>query len=183
MSSGEESLARTTLANARRQAALAGIARSLSIAVLGPAVSDLDGSGGWKRRQIYDALLELGHQPFFPEERVEPDSLWVAREIEILSAHDVNLVIVLQTPDSFGVMGELPAFVTNDDIVSKTAVLTPAEYYKPDESFLANAVSFYRVRIPYTEQQFDECRLINDCRKVVSDFLSGDSSLVLETGF
>ena len=183
MSSNEAPFAQTTLGNASRRAATDGVERSLSVAVLGPAADDSVGSGGWKRRQIYDALAELGHRPFFPEERVEPESLWVAREVEILSAADVNLVIVLQTADSIGVMGELPAFVTHEVIVSKTAVLTPAQYYKPTESFLANTVSYYRVRVAYTQRQFDQCRLLNDCREIVSDFLSGNSRLVLAPEF
>lgn len=183
MSSNEAPFAQTTLENARRRAAAAGIARSLSVAVLGPAVDDSVGSGGWKRQQIYDDLAELGHQPFFPEERVEPDSLWVDSEIEILSAPDVNLVIILQTEGSIGVIGELTAFVTHEAIVSKTAVLTPAQYYKPTESFLANAVSYYRARVAYTQRQFDECRLLNDCHEIVSDFLSGNSRLVLASEF
>lgn len=183
MSGNEESFTQITLANAKRRAEAAGVERSLSIAVLGPAVSESVGSGGWKRQQIYDVLAVLGHQPFLLEDRVEPDSLWVDLEIEILSAHDVHLVIVLQTADSIGVMGELPAFVREGSIVSKTAVLTPSEYYKPAESFLANAVSYYRVRVAYTQRQFDECHLINDCREIVADFLSGNSSLVLAPEF
>ena len=183
MSGNKAPFAQTTLENARRGAATTGIERSLSVAVLGPAVDDSPGSGGWKRQQIYDTLVELGHRPFFPEERVERDSLWVDREIQILSASDVNLVIVLQTADSIGVMGELPAFVREASIVSKTAVLTPVQHYKPTESFLANAVSYYRVRVPYAQQHFDECRLLNDCREIVSDFLSGNSPLVLAPEF
>ena len=183
MSGNEAPFAQSTLENARRRAETASIEPGLSVAVLGPALDDSPGSGGWKRQQIYDALVDLGHRPFYPEDRVEPDSLWVASEIEILSAPDVNLVVVLQTPDSIGVMGELPAFVREVALVSKTAVLTPAQYYKPTESFLANAVSYYRVRIPYTQQHFDECRLLNDCRKIVSDFLTGNSSLILAPEF
>ena len=183
MSGDEAPFAQTTLENARRRARTVGTERSLSVAVLGPAVGDSAGSGGRKRQQIYDALAERGHRPFFPEDRVESDSLWVAREIEILSASDVNLIIVLQTADSIGVMGELPAFVTYEAIVSKTAVLTPAQYYKPTESFLANAVSYYHARVAYTQQDFDECCLLNDCREIVADFLSGNSRLVLAPEF
>ena len=183
MSGNETPFPPTTLENARRRAATTGIECSLSVAVLGPAVDEAPGSGGWKRQQIYDTLEELGHRPFFPEERVERDSLWVDREIQILSAPDVSLIIVLQTTDSIGVMGELPALVREVSIVSKTAVLTPAQYYKPTESFLANAVSYYRVRVPYTQQHFDECRLLNECREIVSDFLSGNSQLVLAAEF
>lgn len=183
MSSSYESFAQTTLSNARRRALSAGIERSLSIAVLGPAPSDVTGSGGWKRQQIHDALLSLDHKAFFPEERVEPDSLWVEREIEILSAPDVNLVVILQTADSYGAMGELSAFVTHEAIVSKTAVFTPAQYYKPRESFVANAVSHYLAPFRYTQRQFDECSLVDECREFVSDFLAGTSPLVRANEF
>ena len=176
-----EPCAQTTAENVRQRIGEPGPHhRSLSIAILGPAVGGSSNAGGRKRQQIRRQLREAGHCPFYPEERIGPDGLWVDRERAVLSDASVDLIIVLQTDDSIGVMGELTAFVTEDAIVAKTAVLTPARYYRPEQSFLANAVSYYRVRVPYTERQFVECRLLNDCMEIIHDLLSGDSPLVLD---
>ena len=137
-----EPCAQTTAENVRQRIGEPGPHhRSLSIAILGPAVGGSSNAGGRKRQQIRRQLREAGHCPFYPEERIGPDGLWVDRERAVLSDASVDLIIVLQTDDSIGVMGELTAFVTEDAIVAKTAVLTPARYYRPEQSFLANAVT------------------------------------------
>ena len=176
--------AQTTSENARQRIGEPGPHhRSLSVAILGPALGGSSNAGGRKRQQIRNQLREAGHCPFYPEERIGPDGLWVARERAVLSSASVDLIIILQTDESIGVMGELTAFVTEEAIVAKTAVLTPAQHFRPEQSFLANAVSYYRVLLPYTERQFEECCLLNDCREIIDDLLSGASPLALPAEF
>ena len=159
--------------------------RALSIAVLGPTMASESGKYGAKRRQIYHSLRDAGHDVFFPEDRFRPDSTpdWGAAEIEILSSPDVDLVILFQTPDSYGVFGEIGTFSRVADIRDKTVVLTPEEHYQPTSSYLANLVSQFPDRVVYTERQFQECCLLEDCRDFVDNFLYIGTELAKESDF
>ena len=161
----------------------ASFQRNLSIAVLGPKISSVSAEYGRKRRQIYQMLVDAGHQVFYPEERVNPDSHWARSEATILASPEVDLIIALQTPMSVGVFGELVAYSLIPAIIDKTIVLTPERYYQPDESYLANSVSFYPVRIVYTDRHFRECCLLDDCQNIVNDFLFGETSLAQASDF
>jgi hypothetical protein len=159
--------------------------RTLSIAVLGPTMSSESGKYGVKRRQIYQCLCEAGHEAFYPEERFRPDATpdWGEAEIEILSSPDVDLVILFQTPESYGVFAEIGTFSRVPEIRDKTVVLTPEEHYQPDSAYLANLVSQFSDRIVYTERQFRECCLLEDCRSIVDAFLYIGSELAEESDF
>ena len=152
--------------------------RPLSIAVLGPKISSVGGPYGKKRRQIFQSLKDMGHDPFYPETRLDPASHWARSELAVLASSDVDLVIILQAPESFGVVGEVVAYSLFSDILGKAAVFTPGEYYTPDESFAANSASFYPVHVEYTDQHFRECRLLEECREIVANFIVGNSPLV-----
>ena len=151
--------------------------KCLRVAVLGPSRSPSTGANGHKRTQIFYLLKGTGHDPFYPETRISLDGSWAVSESELLSSSEVDLIIILQTPGSTGVIAELGAFSLVPAIRRKTAVLTPKEYYTPDQGFWANTVSLYPIHIPYTEQQFEECSLLNDCQQIVDDFLVSDSVL------
>ena len=183
MSDPNETSARDTAETARRRAGESEPRRNLSIAILGPRIGGDSNPGGHKRQQIRNELREAGHRPFYPEEKIGPDGFWVDNEYALLSDAAVDLIIILQTGESVGVMTELGAFAREQAIVDKAAILTPAHYYRPEQSFLANTVSRYRVRVLYTEEQFEECSLLNDCREIVDDLLSGNSPLVLAYEF
>ena len=144
--------------------------RRLSIAVLGPA----DDS---KRIQIRDFLSQAGHSPFFPERRINLDTTWVLAEAELLSREDVHLIIVLQTASSRGVIAEIGALALVPAVRAKTAILTPKEHYDPDRGFLANTINCFPIQIPYTKRHFKECCLIEDCWRIVEDFLVGELDL------
>jgi hypothetical protein len=151
--------------------------RILSIAVLGPKMTSESEGYGQKRRQIYQMLRDAGHEVFYPEQRVNPDSHWARSEADVLASPDVDLIIALQTPASIGVFGELVAYSLVPEIINKTVVLTPAKYYQPDESYLANAISYYPEKIVYTDRHFSECCLLSDCAHIVNEFLFGESTL------
>ena len=159
--------------------------RALSIAVLGPTMSAESGAYGKKRRQIYRFLREAGHDAFFLEERFRPDATpdWGAAEVEILSSPNVDLVIMFQTPDSYGVFGEIGMFSRVPEIRDKTVVLTPEEYYQPTSNFLANVVSQFSDKVIYNERHFQECCLLEDCRGFVDGFLYMGSELAEESDF
>ena len=141
--------------------------RPLNIAVLGPNLANTDDPGTRKRRQIFDALERDGHYPFFPENRVDtsrPSDSWIEQERFILSDPAVDLVIVLNTPTSIGVILEIGNFVSVPEIRIKTAVMHPIEYYTPNDSLAANTIREYLVQLPYTEDQMLACQLVSECR-------------------
>ena len=153
--------------------------RKLSIAVLGPEIRFPLAPGGKKKQQLRDRLLQDGHRAFYPEEKMGPDGVLLRREVEMLSDSSVDLVIILQTVDSMSVAQELGAFVLVEDIVAKTAVFTPDQYYKPGQGLAANTVSQFRVHRPYSEEQFTTCHLVDICKWTVDEFLSEDSDLFI----
>ena len=153
--------------------------RKLSIAVLGPEIRFPLAPGGRKKQQLRNRLLEDGHRAFYPEEKMGPDGVLLRREVEMLSNSSVDLVIILQTVDSMSVAQELGAFVLVEDIVAKTAVFTPDQYYKPGQGLAANTVSHFRVHRPYSEKQFTTCHLVDICKWTVDEFLSEDSDLFI----
>ena len=137
----------------------------LRVAVLGPSLDD--SSGGKKRRQIYQALKKEGHSPFFPEcalANAPPAAFILERERRMLVSSDVHLVIILHT-SGYGVAAELGNFVHVPEIVSKTAVLFPAEFYAPDNAVLANTAREFPMRQPYLKEHFLSCQLVSECLK------------------
>ena len=144
----------------------------LRIAVLGPGLHNPTSEGGVKRQQIYDALDNDGHTPFFPEQYVSLNPLSapaIEQERLLLSAPDVDLVIILCTTWSPGAIGEIYNFVSVPAIKAKAAVLFPVQYYWPDDNLTANTAQAYRVRLPYSNEQFKACSLVSDCRKWALD--------------
>ena len=152
--------------------------RSLSVAILGPELTYSSGAVVNKRSQIFQFLEDAGHRPFFPERHININQPWVLGEIDLLSSTAVDLVIVLQTQDSWGVATEIGAFSVVPAITFKTAILMPGEHYSPESGFLANTVDLYPVKVRYTRQDFEECCLLEDCRELVEDFLTSGSHLV-----
>ena len=186
MSSSSDRSAQTSIEAAERTRGNDyNFGRALSIAVLGPTMSSESGEYGKKRRQIYRFLREAGHDAFFLEERFRPDSTpdWGAAEVEILSSPDVDLIIIFQTPNSYGVFGEIGTFSGVPEIRDKTVVLTPEEHYQPTSNFLANLVSQFSDKVIYNERHFQECCLLEDCRGFVDSFLYIGSELAEESDF
>ena len=147
--------------------------RSLQIAVLGPNRDDLRSVGTRKRYQIRDALEDLGHRPFFPEDQVKGSLDWIGQERDLLRRDDVDLVIILHTADSFGALGEIANFVSVPEIMMKTGVFFPKRYYTPDKSLSANIVQSYSVKKPYTDEHMETCQLVSDCEKWARDMVNG----------
>ena len=147
--------------------------RSLRIAVLGPNL-DIRDAGTRKRYQIRDALADLGHSPFFPEDVIDSSSLdWIGQERNLLARDDVDLIIILHTNDSWGVFGEISNFVSVPEIRTKTIVFFPIEYYTPTRSMPANIVQGYFVKMPYTDDHMRACQLVSDCEKWARDMQNG----------
>ena len=152
--------------------------RSLSVAIVGPKLTSPSAAASNKRSQIFQFLEDAGHKPFFPERHININRPWVLGEVDLLSSPGVDLVIVLQTQDSWGVATEIGAFSVVPAITSKTTILMPGEHYTPESGFLANTVDLYPVKVRYTRQDFEECCLLEDCRELVEDFLTSESRLV-----
>ena len=153
-----------------RDIAASGFSRSITVAVLGPALNNQ--RGGQKRRQIHEALKNDGHNPFFLEDCVINDPTAESildQERTILSDPGVDLVIILQTRDSVGVIAEISNFVSVPEIKFKAAILSPAEFYNPNESVVANTVRDYFIKMPYTNRLFNTCQLVSECRKWAND--------------
>ena len=147
----------------------------ISIAVLGPGLpspGNPDTAGSRKRKQIREELERDGHRPFFPEEYVVSGPTvgsLLGQERELLSSSDVDLVIILHTPNSTGVAMEIGNFEPFPEISSKTAILTPSEFYTPDDSLFGDTVREYHARMPYTDSQFEVCQIVSECRKWAND--------------
>ena len=155
----------------------AGEARqSLRVAVLGPGLGSQDYPEGQKRKQIRDALEDDGHHAFFPEESVISDPLLpplIDQERELLAGTGVDLIIILHTSTSIGVIAEMGNFVSVPEINEKTVLLFPSVYYKPDQNLAANTARGYPVRMPYSDDHFDSCQLVSECRKWAHDRATG----------
>ena len=155
------------------------VSSGLHIAVLGPGMgSPSDDPGIRKRRQIRDKLADDGHLPFFPEDPgllvpLYPLEPLLEQERRLLSESEVQLVIILYTPTSFGAGQEIAYFMGIPKIKCKTAVLYPSQYYMPNDNLPANTVREYFVRLPYTEKHFEVCQLVDECRKWASDMKCG----------
>ena len=101
----------------------------------------------------------------------------------LLSSPEVDLVIILQVENRTGVSAEVVALVLDEDIMAKSAVLVPKSDHGYERGLVENSANQYRVKVPYTDAQFRDCNLLNDCREIVDDLLSGESQLVLPYGF
>ena len=151
--------------------------RILRVAVLGPGLATEDDPGRKKRKQIRDALEDDGHDAFFPEGSVIADPLLpslVEQERELLAGTGVDLVIILHTSASVGVIAEIGNFVSVPAIKEKTAILFPIEHYRPDQGLVANTVQDYLVKLPYTKDYFDACQIVSECRKWAEARASGE---------
>ena len=150
----------------------------MRIAVLGPGLGSPSDLGFQKRKQIRDELTADGHRPFFPEEEglLAPDNPFdplLEQERRLLSGSDVQLIIVLCTPTSIGVGFEIAYFMGVPEIKAKTAVLYPSQHYTPNDNLAANTVRAFSVRLPYTEEHFKVCQLVEECRKWARDRETG----------
>ena len=147
--------------------------RALKIAVLGPGLGG-NNFGLRKRRQILESLREDGHAPFFPEDCVDSDSPFesvLAQECELLSKPDVDMVIILHTENSMGVLMEIARFEEFPEIKAKTAILFPMRFYY-DEGVPSNTVRSFMIVHPYTEEQYETCRVVGTCRSWASSYKS-----------
>ena len=141
------------------------VERSLRVAVLGPSLNR-DDLGSQKRRQIRDALKNDGHDPFFPEHEVDADDPFesiLSQERTILSQTTVDLVIVIHTATSMGVLQEIARFEGYPEIKAKTAILFPLDFYN-ELGVPSNTVRNYLVNQPYTDYQLEECLVVRSCR-------------------
>ena len=146
----------------------------ISIAVLGPGLN-IDTAGSRKRRQIRAELEQDGHKPFFPECHVAPDPTresLLEQERRLLGGPDVHLVIILHT-SGHGAPMEIAYFMLSPEIRDKSAILFPIKYYTPDESLVANTVREYHTRMLYSDEQFDACQIVAECRKWARDLATG----------
>ena len=152
--------------------------RKLSIAVLGPGLGSPLSAGGKKRTQIRDALLDDGHLPFFPEERgILHDPLGetlLDQGRQVLSDPGVDLIVVLHTRDSAGVMGELYRYYDVPEIESKMAVMVPIELYNPQGGVFGDIILRYRTRFPYNKFLFETCELVSECRMWAKTMAMGE---------
>ena len=140
---------------------------NLRVAVLGPGLQNPDDPGSKKRRQIFQALKDDGHDPFYPEEIVDdsPTTFILGEERRALIDPNIHLVLILHT-STHGVSQELSSFSHVREIVAKTAVLFPLEHYYPEDGGVPpNTACEFPVRFPYTEEQFVSCRLVSECQK------------------
>lgn len=151
--------------------------RRLSIAVLGPRIGTPLSFGGKKRQQIREALQKDGHSPFFPEETgIAQDPLGgtlLQQGHELLSDPGVHLIILLHTPDSIGVLGELYRYYDVPEIESKMAVMVPAEFYTPEENVFGDTVQRYRTKLPYLPHLYETCQLVSECRRWAETMATG----------
>ena len=101
--------------------------------------------------------------------------------IKILSKPSVDWILMLHTCYGQGTTGELFYFAEHPEIVSKTTILFPEEFYDPPEGLTANTVvGFWAPQsqpVLYTDQQLASCNLVADCRNLAAERLFSKSSL------
>ena len=147
---------------------------TLRVAVLGPSLAR-DDLGTRKRRQIFGALKDDGHAPFFPEDEVDgsmPFESILTQECSLLRESEVDLVVILYTETSHGVSQEIARFEAYPEIKAKTAILFPLRLYE-GEGVTTNTTRSYLVNQPYSDSQFGNCTVVGWCRKWASDRQSG----------
>ncbi len=167
MTNHDETLGDDVLAR-RKELAAEMSERSLRIAVLGPSLEGDENFGSRKRRQIANSLTSDGHHTFFPEEYVSLDDPLlpgVEQERQLLSNSAVDLVIVLHTEDSAGVLVEIGNFASVPEINIKTGVLFPVKYYWPTQNLSGNTLQAYFTTMQYTEEHLETCELVAVCRR------------------
>lgn len=146
--------------------------RNLCVAVLGPTTNPEDHNfGSKKRQQIYDALATDGHRPFFPEQLIELNEAGpnvLEQEESLLEQPHIDLVIILHT-DSFGVPMEIAHFSSSPEIMAKTTILFPRKFYLPKQNVPSNVVSRYPDPLLYSDRQFQECSLVEECQKLANE--------------
>ena len=153
--------------------------QGIRIAILGPGLGGPSEPGLHKRVKIRKVLQADGHEPFFPEDdgvlvSDNPLEPLLEQERRLLISPDVQLIIVLHTSNSIGVISELSYFMNIPEIRAKTAVLVPSEFYTPNESLFANTVREYFVKLPYTDYHFRVCQLVDECRRWARDVQVGN---------
>ena len=156
------------ISNSRRQITERLSETYLRVAILGPNLDDALSVGTRKRHQIATALEKDGHTTFFPEDLVVRDNPfvpWVERERELLRGSDTDLVIILHTEDSAGVLVEIGNFISVPEIYLKTAILFPIQYYKPTQNMSGNTVQGYFTKMNYTQEDLISCELVAECRR------------------
>ena len=151
----------------------------IRIAVLGPGAGSPSEADYQKRKKIRAELEADGHLPFFPEDNglltpIYPLEPILYQERRLLSRADVHLIIVLYTSTSIGAASELAYFLGIPEIKAKTAVLYPSKYYKPNQAVGANTVREYFARLPYTDDHFKVCQLVDECRRWARDVQVGN---------
>ena len=152
----------------------------LSVAVLGPGLQNSeDPWGAKKRRQIYDALQQEGHAPFFPEQLVArgtPGAL--IEEREILRESSVDWILLLHTRVSAGTLMELSLVLNFPELAAKTTVLFPTDYYDPYNALAANSVHVLEAPpLLYTDHQLSSCSLVAECKALATVRCEAKSSL------
>ena len=154
----------------------------LTIAVLGPKSDDDNpDQGGLKRRAILNALKRDGHNPFFPEDKVAQDPVGprlLEQERQLLRTPEVDLVVILYTPNSPGALQEIAYFMDDPLIVSKTGILYPYDFYDPGGNLFTDTLSEYHVKQPYSDQHLKNCSVVGECRRWASAREKGIWSLM-----
>ena len=166
MSRPDHSLRHLISNRAREAIEQAKESRTLKVAVLGSSLENTDDPDTRKRLQIYKALQEDGHSPFFPENCINEDPLVIPilqQETTLLEDPAVDLVLILHTDNSIGVANEIVRFSEEPEILAKSAVLFPEKYYKPSTNITANEAYRYFQKMAYSKAQFDECWLVLEC--------------------
>ena len=156
----------TKIATARRDFAKQLIKPHLRIAVLGPNLKDIHNAGTQKRKQIANALSIDGHESFFPEDHLQyddPSKPWLEQERQLLCNDSVDLIIVLNTENSAGVLMEIGNFAGVPEICCKTAILFPAQHFSPTQNLPGNTVNAYFTSTRYTQEDMDTCSLVSEC--------------------
>lgn len=130
------------------------------VAVLGPGESHRT---FFKRREIHDALMAEKFDAFFPEAQVENDlPLSIPdQERDLLRDSEVKWIIVLETSE--GPLNELATFSEIDEIVDKTFVLIPEEFYTPGQSYPTSVIQLYENLWRFSEEELQQCNLVSEC--------------------
>jgi hypothetical protein len=133
---------------------------ALTILVWGPSLA-ADNPIVKKRKDIYRALLEDGHNAILSEDLPRNAGNLSLKSQELAQAYAAHLVIIL-IEDAQGALGELHDFGADPTIASKLFVLAPMRYYDgySAKGILSLLEQGYGAVYWYQEEEIEQCHLL-----------------------
>ena len=102
----------------------------------------------------------------------------LAEERDILSHDSVDWIILLHTEEGRGTLLEIGYFSNYPEIIKKTTLFFPKDFYNPDENLAANTVEgFWSPPVPHTQEHLASCSVVAECKDMAAVRLQCEATL------